>query len=126
MSIAPYELPHVRASPGDCAAGFAQATRKIRDTPEPEPAQRGAHRHRERVALVLHGPAHHVGAPVSRTARFKDPSYSSTTNPELANRRRLLHGQLSSPCSSGRRLRTCRVRSALHLVSVCLSVCAST
>ena len=33
MSIAPYELPHVRASPGDCAAGFAQATRKIRDTP---------------------------------------------------------------------------------------------
>ena len=27
--LAPYELTHVRASPGDCAAGWAQAWRKI-------------------------------------------------------------------------------------------------
>jgi hypothetical protein len=27
--LAPYELTHVRASPGDCAAGWAQAARKI-------------------------------------------------------------------------------------------------
>ena len=29
--LAPYELTHVRASPGDCAAGLAQAARKIRE-----------------------------------------------------------------------------------------------
>jgi hypothetical protein len=27
----PHELTHVRASPGDCAAGWAQAWRKIRE-----------------------------------------------------------------------------------------------
>ena len=27
--LAPYELTHVRASPGDCAAGWAQAARKV-------------------------------------------------------------------------------------------------
>ena len=27
--LAPYELTHVRASPGDCAAGWAQAWRTI-------------------------------------------------------------------------------------------------
>ena len=27
--LAPYELTHVRPSPGDCAAGWAQAARKI-------------------------------------------------------------------------------------------------
>ena len=27
--LAPYELTHVRPSPGDCAAGWAQAWRKV-------------------------------------------------------------------------------------------------
>jgi hypothetical protein len=27
--LTPYELTHVRASPGDCAAGWAQAARKV-------------------------------------------------------------------------------------------------
>jgi hypothetical protein len=29
--LAPYELTHVRPSSGDCAAGWAQAARKIRE-----------------------------------------------------------------------------------------------